>query len=73
MRDKNHSSEFILGGKGPEPLWGHPSHTRSIRSSSLDEYVRRLVDLAPPLSFQQRARLSLLLTQDPPPSIQRAS
>lgn len=72
MRVRDHSSEIMHEGVLAEPGSGHPSHTRSSRSSSMDEYVRRIVDLAPPLSFQQRARLSLLLTDSSPP-IERAS
>ena len=39
----------------------HDGHPEDDRETSLDAYVARLVDAAPPLSSQQRDTLALLL------------
>ena len=39
----------------------------------LEEYVRRAVASAPPLSLEQRARLALLLRPPDRPNLQRAT
>ncbi len=40
---------------------GHDGHPDDDHQASLDAYVARLVDAAPPLSSQQRDTLALLL------------
>jgi hypothetical protein len=39
----------------------HDGHPEDDRKTSLDAYIARLVDAAPPLSSQQRDTLALLL------------
>ena len=39
----------------------HDGHPEDDRETSLDAYIARLVDAAPPLSSQQRDTLALLL------------
>ena len=39
----------------------HDGHPEDDRKASLDAYIARLVDAAPPLSSQQRDTLALLL------------
>jgi hypothetical protein len=39
----------------------HDAHPEDDRETSLDAYIARLVDAAPPLSSQQRDTLALLL------------
>jgi len=39
----------------------HDAHPEGDRETSLDAYIARLVDAAPPLSSQQRDTLALLL------------
>ena len=39
----------------------HDEHPKDDRQTSLDAYIARLVDAAPPLSSQQRDTLALLL------------
>ncbi|MFI7426091.1 hypothetical protein ACIBPB_03815 [Micromonospora sp. NPDC049836] len=39
-----------------------PDLRRDLRAAELEEHIRRLVDTAPPLTHEQRARLAALLT-----------
>ncbi len=38
---------------------------REVRAAAAEDYIRRLVDTAPPLTPEQRDRLAVLLRPDP--------
>lgn len=45
----------------PDVPHDHDGHPEDDRKTSLDAYIARLVDAAPPLSSQQRDTLALLM------------
>lgn len=69
MPARSKAVQEISGKLGAVRRWSPDADTteieRNLKAASADDYIRRLVDSAPPLSDMQRARLAALLLPVP--------
>lgn len=63
MAARNPDVRKLASSKAANTRWGRPTESvaRELAEAQLEDYIRKVVDQAPPLTDEQRARLSLLL------------